>query len=192
LDILIAALMLFYSHLDESTARTNAEAASAAADAYGFPVELLLAQAWVESRYQPTSVSRMMCKGGTCTRKTGVWEYKKPPKGAQPSYYCGVMQVGGWISWEDCVALMEDIPANYMEGAAELRRWTESRLCRSYKGEGRLSCALRGYGGGNAATANLEMTYPVRVLSKRDMLMGIRHRLESSAKNDAGSSDPQM
>lgn len=192
MDILIAALMLFYSHLDENSARIHAEAASAAAEAYGFPVELLLAQAWVESRYQPTSVSRMMCKDGTCTRKTGVWEYREPPKGARPSYYCGVMQVGGWISWEECVALMEDIPLNYMEGAAELRRWTESRLCSMYKGEEKLRCALRGYGGGNAATSNLEMKYPSNVLSKKEMLVGIRRRLESSARNEASGVGGQM
>lgn len=165
-EVLILALLRLAPHyLDDARAEYHVEAAMAAAEAYDFPVELILAQAYIESRYQPTTLSRMQCRGSSCERKAGQWLYREPPPGARPSYYCGVMQVGGWIPWEDCVALMEDVPANYMEGAAELRRWTKSKLCQPYKGEERLRCALRGYGGGNAATSNLEMKYPSNVLN---------------------------
>jgi hypothetical protein len=182
-ELLILALLHFApNYLDEASAALHVEAATAAAEAYDFPVELLLAQAFVESRYQPTTLSMQkclredgkcpwICSKPDCGRKTRQWDFREPPDGARPSFYCGVMQVGGWISWDECVALMEDIPTNYMEGAAELRKWTKDRYCRPFKGkEERLRCALRAYGGGYPAIPNLEMEYPDNVLNTAAIL----------------------
>jgi len=165
-ELLILALLAFApTYVDQATAGTNVEAATLAFRDTDIPAEVLLAMAYVESRYSPTSFSRMMCSKGKCKRVTGEWDKPEPPEGARPTFYCGIMQVGGDVPWEQCRTLMTDIRLNYLTGAQHLKKWMSDPRCRALKGEERMKCGLRGYGGGYPGIANLEMTYPNRILS---------------------------
>jgi len=160
LQHLIAAVMAVASphsseRIAEDVAQLHVEAAQAAADefeAYDIPVELLLGMAYVESHYNPVSLSRIECDTeGVCKRVAGKWRSSKKPPRAKPTYYCGVMQVGGYIPWKRCQELRDDLTLNYHEGAAHLAKWMDDANCRHRKGKKRLTCALAGYGGGYAA-----------------------------------------
>lgn len=149
LNILIAALLTFApKYLDADQAKLHADAAMAAEQVYDVDAELLFAMAWTESRFDPDALSYRDCSGKECKRKATTWEGSTPPPGAKPSWYCGVLQVGGWVEWEECQLLREDVALNYMTAAEHLTWWSNEPHCRRLKGDARLDCALRGYSGG--------------------------------------------
>jgi hypothetical protein len=159
LETLIAALLTFAPHyLDADQAKLHADAAYAAEQATGVGADLLLSIAWVESRYDPYSVSRMECFDGVCKRKTGHWSKSTKPAGAKPTYYCGVTQVGGAITWAQCKAY-RDITDAYLTGAIHLDSWMNSPPCRKLEGRARVDCGLRGYNGGWASIKNEAKVY---------------------------------
>ncbi len=102
--------------------------------------ELLLAVAYVESRFDPHWVSRV--EG----RKRIYSRYRRttPPArlNKHQSLYCGVLQTRA-SSWDACVAQRELVVA-YRAAAAELTSWLHDRRVR-----GDVSRALAGYGCGN-------------------------------------------
>ena len=175
LETIIAALLSFYPKIgDEALAREHVQAALDAEAATGIPATLLLGQAYSESRYSPYALSRMECTGEgadeVCARKTGIWKSVKKPKGAKTSWYCGVLQVGGYVPWSECVKL-RDISYNYLTGAKHLKEWMDDSHCSKRKdADTRLHCALLGYGGGYQAIESWTSTYPARVLAKQKQI----------------------
>jgi hypothetical protein len=119
--------------LPASVAREHVASARLAAGG-GVGVELLLAVADVESRYQPDSVSRV--EAGR--RVTGRWS-SIAPAGSGP-WFCGPLQAQARHSWSRCLAL-RDLRAGYRAAADELRDWL-----RMVGGD--LPAALRGHGCG--------------------------------------------
>lgn len=171
LQIIVAALIRIASPeypLTEAEALAHVQAADAAASATGVDRELLLGMAYVESRYVTRNVSRMQCSGTDatrhCKRVTGPWRSRNKPPGAQPSYYCGAVQVGGYIPWARCLELIDDVNLNYLFAAQHLLDWENDPACRHKDKDARLVCALRGNGGGYAAIKVGTSTYPYRCL----------------------------
>jgi hypothetical protein len=141
--------------LDVTDAYAHVEAAQAAATAHVSP-ELLLAIAYVESRYDPTATSRVE---GT-HRRTGRYPSTVAPAhlAVGASLYCGVLQTYAG-SWDDCLALRA-LPAAYAAGAAELEQWLRDKRVR-----GDIALALAGHGCGNrGVTTGKCNAYPDRVL----------------------------
>lgn len=116
--------------------------------------ELLLAMAYVESRYEPKSTSRV--RDGE--RRTGVPKWESPPKEVKGPYFCGVTQATAGFSWKRCLEL-RDIHTAYRATAEEITKWLS--YCRND-----ITCALTGYGGGFPAIKAGTSTYPARVLSR--------------------------
>ena len=124
--------------------------------------ELLLAVAFVESRYDPTATSRM--EGAS--RRTGHYPSLAPPHDldVHASLYCGPLQTFAG-SWHDCLAL-RDLDRAYAAGVSELETWLEDRRVR-----GNVVRALAGHGCGNfGVTTGHCNAYPQRVLWVRDRL----------------------
>jgi hypothetical protein len=166
---LVAAIMAMVSNhsstqITADVALQHVEAAELAAAEYNLPVDLLLGMGFVESRYNPLDLSRIQCdEAGTCKRVTGKWASRKKPRGARPTYYCGVMQVGGSVSWARCLELRDDLVLNYREGAAHIIEWMDDPYCRKLKDAKQLKCALSGYGGGYKGIKN-GSKYPAKCL----------------------------
>ncbi len=156
IEPLIVAITTLVSSLSPQQAREHVEAATAVATVE-FPVELLLSVAYIESRYDPRALSRIECEPDdpeSCARKTGVWnKATKPPK-AKPSWYCGPMQTGGYVPWDECQKMRTDVAYAYGVGATHLREWFDDKRCARLPDDDRLRCALAGYNGGNAALTN--------------------------------------
>jgi hypothetical protein len=114
--------------------------AAAAASTDEVPAEVLLAIAFVESRFDPHWVSRVEGR----RRKYGRYLATTPPKrlNKSKSLYCGVLQTRA-SSWDACLA-QRDLEVAYRAGAAELTSWLHDRRVR-----GDMSRALAGYGCGN-------------------------------------------
>lgn len=164
-SVLVAALLLFAPrYLDRETATQHVQAALAAGKRTGVDPVLLLALAYVESRYSPFSLSRIQCSKRRCRRVTGEWSSTLPPRGAKPTWYCGVTQVGGKVSWKECLAL-RDVRYNYLVGARHLVRWSKDAYCRGNVDEDLLRCALRGYNGGYPAIRKKAVWYATRVMT---------------------------
>jgi hypothetical protein len=141
--------------LDLVDAYAHAEAATEAATAHVEP-ELLLAIAFVESRFDPTATSRV--EAGK--RKTGHYASTLAPPQLDrgTSLYCGPLQTFAG-SWADCVALRR-LPAAYGAGAGELEQWLRDKRVR-----GDLVLALAGHGCGNRGVTTGKCNhYPDRVL----------------------------
>lgn len=141
--------------LDLVDAFAHAEAASRAATTH-VDAELLLAIAFVESRFDPTATSRV--EAGK--RRTGHYPSTSAPANLdrRASLYCGPLQTFAG-SWTDCVAL-RDLPSAYAAGASELQQWLRDKRVR-----GDLTLALAGHGCGNAGvTTGKCNNYPGRVL----------------------------
>lgn len=165
LEALIAAIIAISFQLPPDQARIHVEAATAAAAEYKLdelgvddPVTLLLGVAYVESRFDQRALSRLECESddpASCTRKTGVWAPAKPPPKARPSWYCGPLQAGGYVSWAECQRMRTDVAYGYRAGAKELATWLNDKRCRDREGSGRLRCALAGHAAGNAGVANV-------------------------------------
>lgn len=131
----------------DEIAKLHAEAALEAEEQTGINANLLLGIGWVESRYNPDALSRQQCKSQNCKRITTPWPGVNQPPGSRPTWYCGVTQVGGSISWPDCQKLRENLKLNYLAGAKHLAYWATQKPCKNPKKDN-YSCALRGYNGG--------------------------------------------
>jgi len=133
----------------------HAEAAVDASTAHVQP-ELLLAIAFVESRFDVTATSRVEGR----RRRTGHYAGTTPPANlnAKQSMYCGPLQTFAG-SWNECIAL-RDPHAAYAAGADELEKWLRDRRVR-----GDITRALAGHGCGNhGVTTGKCNLYPQRVL----------------------------
>ncbi len=142
--------------LDAQTAYTHVAAAEAAASAQ-VPTEILLGMAFVESRFDPTAVSRVQAG----VRRTGRYPSRERPArlDRRASLYCGPLQTLA-SSWSACLGL-RDVPTAYAAGAAELTSWLRDRRVR-----GDVSRALAGHGCGNHGLRTGHCNgYPQRVLS---------------------------
>lgn len=129
-------------------------------------VELLLAIAFVESRYDTTATSRV--EGGK--RKTGRHASTIPPLrlDRRASLYCGPLQTFAG-SWNACLALRDSRVA-YAAGVTELQTWLRDRRVR-----GDIKLALAGHGCGNHGVATGRCNrYPDRVLAVERRLFGPR------------------
>lgn len=129
-------------------------------------VELLLAIAFVESRYDPTWVSRVE-RG---RRKIGRHPSTTPPRhlDRKASLFCGPLQTYA-RSWRSCLAL-RDSRLGYAAGVAEIQSWLRDRRVR-----GDVKRALAGHGCGNhGVTTGRCNRYPERVLAVERRLFGPR------------------
>jgi hypothetical protein len=102
--------------------------------------ELLLAVAYVESRFDPYWVSRVEGRKRIYGRYHAATAPKRLDK--TKSIYCGVLQTRA-TSWDACVS-QRDLVVAYRAAAAELTSWLHDKRVR-----GDLSRALAGYGCGN-------------------------------------------
>lgn len=151
------AMRLAATHpqLEPADVAAHVEAASLAATPQISP-ELLLAVAFVESRFSPFALSRIE---GT-ERRIGRYSSDQPPprlrKGT--SMYCGPLQTFA-LTWGDCLAV-RDLTLAYATGAKELTDWLNDRRVR-----GDMTLALAGYGCGNRGVLTGKCNrYPGRVL----------------------------
>jgi hypothetical protein len=146
--------------LEPAAAFVHAEAAVEAATPRVAP-ELLLAVAFVESRFDATATSRV--EAGT--RHTGSFPSLAPPARLDPraSLYCGPLQTYA-SSWLHCLA--ERAPAvAYPAAVTELEQWLRDKRVR-----GSVRRALAGHGCGNSGLATGACNhYPERVLSIQRM-----------------------
>jgi soluble lytic murein transglycosylase-like protein len=161
-----------------ATTSDHVHAARAAADTievrgawYEITPEMLLAMAWVESRYVPTAVSRLECDAaGVCTRRTGNWRHRFPARFSQP-YFCGFLQAHVRTERE-CRAIGADIQAAYTGAVAHLVDWI--RFCavdrQARRHRDRIGCALAGYNGGVRSARTLRPKYPRAVRKRADRL----------------------
>lgn len=128
--------------LDGESMKAHIEAAHEAADEAThdeITVELLLGVAYIESRFDPTALSRVE---GT-TRRTGRYPSTTPPRGLNQrgSMFCGPLQTHA-TSWESCIG-MRDLKTAYRAAVTELERWLKDRYVR-----GSIPKALAGHGCG--------------------------------------------
>ena len=144
------------------------EHAAAAVDAATADVqpELLLAIAFVESRFDVTALSRV--EGNH--RRAGRYPSTTPPANLNKrgSMYCGPLQTFAG-SWAECMS-MRDPHVAYAAGADELQRGLRDKRVR---GDG--TRALAGHGCGNhGVTTGKCNFYPQRVLwQERRFAMGL-------------------
>lgn len=154
--------------LDLRDAYAHVEAAEAAASEQ-VTAELLLGVAFVESRFDPTAVSRVQGR----TRRTGRYPSTAVPAQLNPraSLYCGPLQTFA-RSWSTCLG-MRDLKTAYTAGAAELGYWLRDRRVR-----GDVTRALSGHGCGNYGVITGKCNgYPGRVLwMERQFRLGVDHR----------------
>ncbi|MDB4960434.1 MAG: hypothetical protein JWP01_433 [Myxococcales bacterium] len=120
-------------------------------------VELLLAIAYVESRYDVTATSRI--EDGK--RKTGRHPSTTPPRrlDRKGTLYCGPLQTYA-RSWDACLQ-MRDTRVGYAAAVTELQTWLRDPRVR-----GDIRRALAGHGCGNhGVTTGRCNRYPERVLA---------------------------
>ena len=187
-EAFIVALLTMVSSTSSDQARANVDGAMAAAVKHPqLSVELLLGVAYVESRFDPRALSRIECETDdpkSCTRKTGVWpRTTKPPK-ARPSWYCGPLQSGGYVSWEECQKMRADVVYGYEAGARELTIWLDDKRCKSLPDDDRLRCALAGHNAGNAGVASYKtLAYVDWVFAARDRVFQFARYAEQKERS---------
>ena len=155
--------------LPMAEAYAHAAAADAAATP-SVPAELLLAVAYVETGYDPTSTSRVE-NGVRCM---GHYPSTRPPADLSPrtSLFCGPLQTQAY-SWGHCLA-MRRLSVAYTTGAREIGTWLEDRRVR-----GNVVRALAGYGCGNFGVQTGRCNYyPQRVLYMERKIEHARPRPE--------------
>lgn len=124
---------------------------------------VLIAQLYIESRFDPTTTSRLV----DGTRRTGSWTSRRAPIGWTGNLYCGVAQTAA-SSWAACLALREPNAALAAQ-AAELHAWLQ-------RTRGDLSRSLAGYGCGNVGVKTGRCNgYPRRVLALAQRLRRATH-----------------
>lgn len=141
--------------IDSLEAVAHVHAASSASTEH-VSAELLLAMAYVESRYDETAVSRVE---GT-KRVVGSYPSTTPPKNLRKgaSLYCGPLQTFA-KNWDECMK-QRDLKVAYATAAKELEHWLRDRRVR-----GDMTRALAGYGCGNHGVKTGKCNrYPGRVL----------------------------
>ncbi len=155
---LIIALWMSLSQIPEETRLEHIVAATLAAQDLHIRggTELLLAMAYVESRYDPTATSRIV----DGRRVTGSWPSQH--QAGNGPWFCGVLQTIANNSWPRCLA-MRDIGRGYREGALELNQWLKVS-------HGNIRKALNGHGCGNAGLTNNCNNYGARVLARAKRL----------------------
>src|SRR5688572_9692104 len=161
------ALRLSATHpqLPPEEALAHAQAAVAAATPK-VSAELLLAMAFIESRFDPLAVSRIEGK----KRRYGRYPSTEPPKRLRKgaSLYCGPLQTFA-ASWDECMAQRE-LALAYQTGAKEVTQWLRNRRVR-----GDMTRALAGYGCGNRGARTGKCNrYPGRVLWQRKRIETVR------------------
>ena len=158
--VLALRLVVAVPSMSPLDAYAHATAANAHATARVSP-ELLLAIAYVESRYDATATSRV--ESGA--RRTGAYPSTTPPADLDPQpLYCGPLQTYA-TSWAACIA-MRDLGAGYAAGDAELEQWLRDSRVR-----GDVARALAGHGCGNAGVVTGTCNrYPERVLALRSWI----------------------
>jgi hypothetical protein len=141
-------LKLPNADLDED--RATQVVAVTVAESSGIDPVILLAQQFIESRFDPTATSRLI--GGK--RQTGPWRGPEAPKGWTGNLYCGIAQTQA-TTWARCLALREPHAAITAQ-VAELRAWTAMTHGNVWK-------ALDGYGCGMAGLTRGCGGYSTRV-----------------------------
>lgn len=145
LTVIIKHLVLAY-RLQVAAPWLDAEAvhahvaAAQAAETDQVSSELLLGMAFVESRYDPTAVSRVEGR----TRRTGRYPSTEPPAhlNRHASLYCGPLQTFA-PSWQACVG-MRRLDTAYAAATLEIEGWLRDRRV-----HGNMARALSGHGCGN-------------------------------------------
>jgi len=133
-----------------------AVAASEASAHEEVTAELLLAMAFIESRFEPATLSRMENK----RRVHGRYASMVPPRRMDKngSIYCGPLQTRA-RTWNECLE-QRKLDVAYAAGARELGNWLRDRYVR-----GDLTRALAGYGCGyHGVKTGKCNNYPGRVL----------------------------
>jgi hypothetical protein len=118
--------------------------------------EILLAMAFVESRFETATLSRVEHK----RRIHGRYASTQPPKNLDKngSLYCGPLQTRA-RTWDECLDLRK-LDVAYRSGARELGNWLRDRYV-----HGDLTRALAGYGCGYHGVRTGKCNrYPNRVL----------------------------
>jgi hypothetical protein len=160
--------------LDLRAAYAHVEAAAAAASEQ-LTVELLLGVAFVESRFDPTALSRVQQH----RRRTGRYPSRAvPPQlDRRASLFCGPLQTFA-SSWSTCLG-MRDLKTAYVAGATELGEWLRDRRVR-----GNITRALAGHGCGNYGVVTGKCNgYPGRVLAmERQFRIGVDHRRRAASR----------
>jgi hypothetical protein len=142
--------------LTPETAFAHVEAARIAATDQ-VSAEVLLAMAFIESRFESHTLSRIEGK----RRVHGRYLPTTPPKrlNKHGSMYCGPLQTRA-KTWDDCLAQRNDLALAYRAGARELTNWLNDRYVR-----GDITRALSGYGCGYHGVKTGKCNrYPNRVL----------------------------
>ncbi len=140
--------------VDAATAHAHVAAATAAATP-DVPPELLLAIAFVESRYDATATSRVVAG----KRRTGPYRSTEPPAHLDPhaSLFCGPLQTFA-RTWSECLA-QRDLAVGYAAAVSELTHWLGDR-----RAHHSIVRALAGHGCGNAGVVTGRCNgYPERV-----------------------------
>lgn len=159
----IVALLLKLTSASPDDVQKHVDAAMDAATRHAVPVELLLGMGFIESRYNANALSRLECVGKVCKRVTGAWNATTKPPNAKPPWFCGPLQSGGHVPWDDCQKMRADVTYGYNAGARELVIWMNVRECRNAVDKTR--CALAGYGAGYPGVKIAStMAYPSNVL----------------------------
>lgn len=142
--------------LEPETAVAHVQAAHAAATDQ-VSAEILLAMAFIESRFETATVSRI--EGDK--RVHGRYPSTKPPTNLNKrgSIFCGPLQTRV-KDWDDCLAHRSDLSLAYRAGARELTNWLRDRHV-----NGDITRALAGYGCGYHGVRTGKCNrYPNRVL----------------------------
>ena len=142
--------------LDPQVALAHVQAAVAASTDQ-VSAELLLAMAFIESRFETHTISRIEGK----RRVHGRYTATTPPTqlNKNGSMYCGPLQTRA-MTWADCLAQRTDLVLAYGAGARELTTWLRDRHVR-----GDVTLALAGYGCGYHGVRTGKCNrYPDRVL----------------------------
>ena len=175
------ALRLASTHpqLETADVLAHARAATEAATPK-VPAELLLAMAFVESRFDPHALSRIEGK----KRRVGKWPSTTPPKRLRKgsSLYCGPLQTFAG-NWDDCLKQRE-LAVAYAAGAHEIHNWLRDRRVR-----GDMTLALAGYGCGNRGVKTGKCNrYPGRVLYQAKRIEAAKPTRVASARERRGAS----
>ena len=132
-------LMSTHPQLDAGEALAHARAAEVAQTPQ-VSAELLLAMAFVESRFNPFALSHVEGHKRKVSRYRADHAPKRWRKGT--SLYCGPLQTFAG-TWQDCMKQRE-LSVAYAAGAKEITAWLRDRRVR-----GDITRALAGYGCGN-------------------------------------------
>jgi hypothetical protein len=149
--------------------------AATAASTDEVSVELLLAVAYVESRFDPRWVSYVERH----TRKRCRYRGSTPPKrlAKNTSLYCGPLQTRA-LTWKACLA-QRGLDVSYQRAATELTNWLHDRRVR-----GDISRALAGYGCGNHGVRTGKCNrYQARVLYQASRFSGGRVSVQARSRS---------